>query len=74
MPRIGRRRYPLRRIVGYAPHPDYPAILQEVLECGHQQSPLVDAFGETVAVRRRCRQCASCPQNVDEPGIESRFY
>ncbi len=56
--KIGRKCYPLRRVVGHAPHPEYPSVLQEVLECGHQQNPRTDIYGETNAARRRCRKCA----------------
>lgn len=31
----------------------------EVLECGHEQRPRQDCFGETNAIRRRCRKCVS---------------
>lgn len=41
---------PLRKIVGYEAG-------MEVLECGHRQRPVSDAFGETNANRRRCKQC-----------------
>ena len=31
----------------------------EILECGHEQRPRQDCFGETNAVRRRCRKCVA---------------
>lgn len=62
---------PLRRIVdherqeimsGYTEDGDYigPPVYRyvEVLECGHRVGVKADAFGETVAVRRRCKKCA----------------
>lgn len=58
------KRYQLRKIVGSQPvkvsqdldgKPTY--LLAEILECGHTQFPKRDIYGETNAVRRRCRQC-----------------
>lgn len=49
---------PLRKVVGYknvevcgVPIP------REVLECGHIQAIPCDLLGETIAARRRCKQC-----------------
>lgn len=56
-----RNRYPLKVIVGHArgrpDHGEFETLWYEVLECGHRQTPRVDAFGETNAIRRRCRKC-----------------
>lgn len=52
---------PLRRIVRYedrVPEGGYTSLTYEVLECGHAQLPKVDVYGETIAVRRRCKKCA----------------
>lgn len=49
------RTAPLRKIVNYATN-EFGTIV-EVLECGHQQRPIKDQMGETVAVRRRCHAC-----------------
>lgn len=50
--------YPLRKIVGYVPDEKYAHLTYELLECSHTQLPRSDMFGETNAVRRRCRKCA----------------
>lgn len=53
---------PLRKVVGFVGMPlSMGAYLrtQELLECGHAQPPVRDAFGETAAGRRRCRGCAA---------------
>jgi hypothetical protein len=50
--------YPLRKIVGYDGDEKYPALIYELLECGHKMLPRGDMFGETNAYRRRCRKCA----------------
>lgn len=48
----GRRKGPLRKITGINPD-----TRREILECGHEQYPVSDAFGRTNAVRRRCIHC-----------------
>ena len=52
---------PLRRVVGYVDHHPLSGrdvtVRHELLECGHHAPPKQDAFGETNAYRRRCRQC-----------------
>ena len=54
---------PLRKIVGYEDR-EVPLASGEVyvhqveiLECGHRQGMKQDHYGDTNAVRRRCRQC-----------------
>lgn len=44
------KRGPLRKIIGFENG-------REILECGHVQAPLQDAFGRTEPVRRRCMWC-----------------
>jgi hypothetical protein len=57
------RKGPLRKVVGQVNRPwkleDGREIdsWYEVLECGHEQRPVSDIYGETYAYRRRCRQC-----------------
>lgn len=58
--RRGTQLYPLRAITGYTESPAGAPL--EVLECGHTQHIRQDMIGETVAARRRCRQC---PQRID---------
>lgn len=53
--------YPLRKVVGYVPHPEYPAVTLEELECGHTQHIKQDMVGETNAERRRCGKCPRRP-------------
>jgi hypothetical protein len=48
---------PLRKVVGYGPHPNRSLVMVEFLECGHYMLPRRDMFGETLATRRRCRKC-----------------
>jgi hypothetical protein len=54
---------PLRKIIGYRQvdvslTPGMPMFLQhEVYECGHTALAKHDIYGETNAVRRRCRKC-----------------
>jgi transcription elongation factor Elf1 len=55
--KIGRKRYPLRKIV--KTRRDEHGLVVEVLECGHEQRPVQDFIGETNAARRRCRKCAA---------------
>lgn len=50
-------RSPLKYIVAYERHPIFTTIWVEVLECGHKQAVKTDIYGETNAVRRRCRKC-----------------
>lgn len=63
---------PLRRVLGRISAPAGTDLLQrdsgpvseteipyELLECGHIQLPKSDIYGETNAVRRRCRFCGS---------------
>jgi len=55
-------RGPLRKVIGYEAHPDYPDIVdlvREVYECGHVALPKRDIYGETHAYRRYCRACKS---------------
>lgn len=54
-----RRTGPLRKIVDRVPHTIAPGVevLYERLECGHEQRVVQDIYGDTFAVRRRCRQC-----------------
>jgi hypothetical protein len=51
-----RNRHPLRLVVDSFADPATSA-LKERLECGHVQGVRQDIFGDTNAVRRRCRQC-----------------
>jgi len=58
--RRGRALGPLRKIVRCemrAVTQSGVELLFEILECGHAQRPINDIYGETVAVRRRCREC-----------------
>lgn len=48
---------PLRKIVGYKKIAPASSVWVEVLECGHVQVPKTDIYGETNAIRRRCRRC-----------------
>lgn len=53
---------PLKKIIGCVGMPMEGAAYlrpRELLECGHCQGAVQDIFGETDAVRRRCRGCAS---------------
>lgn len=50
-PQMGKKAYPLRKIVGYKDG-------KEVLECGHEIYPPQDFIGHYPAVKRRCRFCA----------------
>ena len=53
---------PLKKVVGFVGMPMSMAAYlrtQELLECGHAQPPVRDAFGDTAAGRRRCRGCAA---------------
>lgn len=47
-------RAPLRRVVDWE---TLKGICVETLECGHKQHRKKDIYGETNAVRRRCRKC-----------------
>lgn len=57
--RTKRRQAPLRRVVNW--YTNGIGRLIEVLECGHEQGRLSDAFGETNASRRRCLKCLAAP-------------
>jgi len=56
---------PLRKIVGRKIEKDWLGLKVdmpvEILECGHTQPPITDFYGETNAVRRRCRKCPDIP-------------
>jgi hypothetical protein len=57
------RKGPLRKIVGQRTEYHRDSIGMEhprhldILECGHEQRPVADFYGETHAERRRCKQC-----------------
>lgn len=47
---------------------DSACVTVELLECGHVQPRVQDAYGETHAVRRRCHRCyRGKPRDVYEP-------
>lgn len=55
------RPWPLRRVVGTMPHPNYPdepTMVREVYECGHIFRPKQLAHGYTQVSKRRCIACA----------------
>ena len=52
------RPHPLRAVVSSAYKPATGQIM-ETLECGHVVAKKSDMFGETNAVRRRCRHCTA---------------
>ena len=49
---------PLRAIVSESCN-EVTGQVMETLECGHVVPRRTDIFGETYAVRRRCRRCAA---------------
>lgn len=61
MSRTNPRKGPLRKVVGYEKNffgtKNQYHSFYEKLECGHAQPIVRDCFGETNAVRRRCRKC-----------------
>ncbi len=50
---------PLRKIVGY--ETNTLGLSYEILECGHRKRPRQDIYGETNAIRRRCKKCVRRP-------------
>jgi hypothetical protein len=59
---------PFRRVVDHGTRPD--GTTGERYECGHLAGIKQDAFGETVAVRRRCR-CQKCRDGRPADVVES---
>lgn len=58
--RIGKRAYPLRRIVSMNMSGEIRGIKSDrlnLLECGHYVYPSTDMYGETCPVSQRCRTC-----------------
>ena len=52
--------HPLRKVIGRETHKiegTHAEATYERLECGHLVLPKQDIYGETNAVRRRCRFC-----------------
>jgi hypothetical protein len=58
--RIGKRAYPLRKIIKRNVSAFYRGIWFErlhQLECGHYMPPVSDIYGETATTSMRCRDC-----------------
>lgn len=71
------RRGPLRKVVETKRVPINPGgmivayQMREVLECGHEQRVLQDAFGHFYSYRRRCVQCEkkTPPAEKESPNV-----
>lgn len=58
--RIGKRAYPLRKILQRNVPGEYFGTFYErlhLLECGHSIPPVSDIYGETATISMRCRLC-----------------
>lgn len=58
--RIGKRAYPLRKIVQRNVEGEYFGVhfnRLHLLECGHMMPPVSDIYGETATNSMRCRMC-----------------
>ena len=75
---MSKNKYPLRKIVDGATRTrrigkrDYEFYVEK-LECGHEQSPVTDIYGETNAERRRCKACWLQEKRENRNGVSAGF-
>lgn len=64
--KIPRPPSPLRAIVSESCN-EVTGQIMETLECGHVVARRCDIYGETYAVRRRCRRCSAKSDQGSDP-------